>query len=90
MVPMEYDCEDENDDDLNRLHPRIYFKIYPLVKKHCDIMEKEKGKDYCPCEKELDDACKEIYERIKSHLDDDDDDYCRQRRYRRRNAIGIL
>lgn len=49
MVPMEYDCEDENDDDLNRLHPRIYFKIYPLVKKHCDIMEKEKGKDYCPC-----------------------------------------
>lgn len=97
MMPMGYGCDHvsetkENDDDLKCLYPRIYFKVYPLVKRHCDMMEREKGKDYCPCEKEIADACKEIYKRIKHELDDDDDDddYTRQRRYRRRHAINDL
>ncbi|APF26139.1 hypothetical protein NPD7_2663 [Clostridium sporogenes] len=96
MMPMGYGCDHvsetkENDDDLKCLYPRIYFKVYPLVKRHCDMMEREKDKDYCPCEKEIADACKEIYKRIKHELDDDDDDdYTRQRRYRRRHAINDL
>ncbi|EDU38249.1 hypothetical protein CLOSPO_01110 [Clostridium sporogenes ATCC 15579] len=95
MMPMGYGCDHvnetkENDDDLKCLYPRIYFKVYPLVKRHCDMMEREKGKNYCPCEKEMADACKEIYKRIKHELDDDDDDYTRQRRYRRRHAINDL
>ncbi|WP_251861241.1 hypothetical protein [Clostridium sp. Marseille-Q2269] len=82
-------CTVDHDEDLKRLLPRIYFKIYPVVIHHCDLMEREKGKDYCPSEKELDSTCKEIYKKIKSQLDDDDDDCdcTRQRRYRRRHAV---
>ncbi|MCW6086125.1 MULTISPECIES: hypothetical protein [Clostridium] len=95
MAPMGYGYDHvsetkENDDDLNCLYPKIYFKVYPLVKRHCDMMEREKGKDYCPCEKEVDEACKEIYKRIKPELDEDEDDYSRQRRYRRRHAVNDL
>ncbi len=37
MMPMGYGCDHvsetkENDDDLKCLYPRIYFKVYPLVK----------------------------------------------------------
>lgn len=99
MTPMQYDHTSnikENDDDLKSLYPKICFRIYPLVKQHCDIMEKEKGENHCPSKKEVDIACKKIYEKIKPQLDDDDDDKdcSRQRRYRRRHAVrdiaGIL
>ncbi|KEJ03390.1 hypothetical protein N494_02265 [Clostridium botulinum A2B7 92] len=93
MLPMEYDHEDktkENKDNLKSLYPKIYFKIFPLVKERCEIMKREKGKEYCPSEKEVDTVCKEIYKRIKPELDDDEDDYTRQRRYRRRHAINDL
>ncbi|PIH04756.1 hypothetical protein [Clostridium combesii] len=93
MLPMEYGHENktkENEANLKRLYPKIYFKIFPLVKEHCEIMKNEKGKDYCPSEKEVDTVCKEIYKRIKPELDDDEDDYTRQRRYRRRHAINDL
>ncbi|APH14920.1 hypothetical protein NPD5_1655 [Clostridium sporogenes] len=93
MVPMRCCYENkikENEDNLKSLYPKIYFKIYPLVKEHCEIMKKEKGKEYCPSEKEVDTVCKEIYKRIKPELDDDEDDYTRQRRYRRRHAINDL
>ncbi len=101
MIPIQSNSESkhkpqENDEDLKALYPKIYFRIYPLVKQHCDMMEKEKGQHHCPSKKEVDIACKKIYEKIKPQLDDDDDDKdcSRQRRYRRRHAVrdiaGIL
>lgn len=90
--PTEYRCKDE-DEDLKCLYPKIYFKTYPLIQNYCNILEKEKGKDYCPCQKEMDYACKEIYEKIKPQLDNENniDDHCRQpHRYRRRHAVRDL
>ncbi|OOO62419.1 hypothetical protein [Clostridium tepidum] len=99
MIPIKHNYLNNikgNDEDLKNLYPKIYFKIYPLVKEHCDIIEKEKGENHCPSKKEVDTVCKKIYEKIKPQLDDDDEykDFYRQHRYRRRHAvrdiIGIL
>ncbi|EJO5349237.1 hypothetical protein NRP93_003403 [Clostridium botulinum] len=92
MMPMGYgymnnNNVEENDDDLKNLYPKMYFKMYPLVKQYCDMMEEKNGEDYCPSEKEMNSTCKEIYEKIKPELDDDENDYTRQRRYRRRHAV---
>lgn len=56
MIPIQSNSESkhkpqENDEDLKALYPKIYFRIYPLVKQHCDMMEKEKGQHHCPSKK---------------------------------------
>lgn len=87
--------EDE-DDDLKKLYPIIYTRMYPMVKKYGDIIEYKYGVMYCPTKNEMDRICKQICDKYEEYHKDDDDDYryydddygndddMRQRRRRRR------
>jgi len=64
---------DENDKDLKSMYPKIYTRIYPMVKHHCDMMESMHGTMYCPSKEEMDHICKEICDKYEEHHKDDDD-----------------
>jgi len=98
MYEMNMPEVEENDDDLKRMYPKLYIRIYPMVKQHCDMMEASHGAMYCPSKEEMDHICEEICDMHEEHHkdDDDDDDDCkdddmRQRRRRgRRRAVNDL
>ena len=75
-MPMFEEDDDDNEDneDLIRMYPKIYVRINPMVKHHCDIMESLHGTMYCPHKEEMDKICKEVYEKYEEHHKDDDDD----------------
>jgi hypothetical protein len=94
------DMEEEN---LKMMYPKIYVKLMPMVKHHCDKHEEMHGTTHCPKHEHIEDMCDKIYKKVESELDDecgddnDDDDNdndTRQRRYGRRRAIkdfiGVL
>lgn len=85
-------CNDNS--DLERMYPKIYHKVRPLIIMHCDDFERKHGCMCCPSHKELDDACDHIYKNIKKHLDkmhDKDHEKCyRQRGYDRRSSLNDL
>ncbi|MBU3144405.1 hypothetical protein [Clostridium sp. CF012] len=90
--------EDE-DGDLKMLYPKIYIRIYPMVKHHCDMMTSMYGTMYCPSKDELDHISKEICEKHEKYYRDyeeddnlaDDDEYTRQRRrFNRRHGSQDL
>jgi hypothetical protein len=85
---------EEEDGDLKMLYPKIYIRIYPTVKHHCDIMTSMYGTMYCPSKDEMDHICKEICDKYEEHYGDDEDDYdnyMRQRESRsRRNGVQNL
>jgi len=74
-MPMydEDDEYDEDDKDLKGMYPKIYMKIHPMVKHHCDMMESMHGTMYCPSKEEMDHMCKEICDKYEEHHKDDDD-----------------
>ncbi|WP_102401242.1 hypothetical protein [Haloimpatiens massiliensis] len=88
----------DDHEDLRRMYPRIYHKIYPMVIMHCDMMERKYGWMYTPSDKDLDEACENMYENIKDHLEEMDEeyehndhkDYNRKRHYGRRRALNDL
>lgn len=91
MEPM-MDMEEEQ---LKMMYPKVYIKIMPLVKHHCDKHEEEHGTTHCPSREDIEDMCDKIYKKIKDDLDeecgeDDDDDDMRVRRYGRRRAVRDL
>jgi len=66
-----------NDEDLKIMYPKVYIKIYPMVKHHFDMMVAKYGRMYCPSKDEMDHMCKDISDKYKKHhKDDDDDDDC--------------
>ena len=71
MMPM-YD--NEEDEDLKSMYPKIYMIIYPMVKKHCDMMESMYGAMYCPSRDEMDNMCKEVSDNYEKHYSDGDDE----------------
>lgn len=71
-MPM-YD-DDEEDEDLKSMYPKIYIIIYPMVKKHCDIMESMYGTMYCPSKDEMDNMCKEVSDNYEKHYRDGNDE----------------
>ena len=83
----------EDNEDLKKLYPKIYFSIYPMAAHHCDMMESRHGSMYCPSKVEMDRMCKEICDKHEEHHkhDDDDDfkdnDMRQNRRYGRRRGI---
>jgi hypothetical protein len=98
-VPMLDEEDDDNDNDLKRLYPKIYIRIYPMVKHHCDMMEAMHGTMYCPSKEELDHISEEMCDMYEEHHKDDhddDDDDCKDddkrqgRRHGRRRAIDDL
>jgi hypothetical protein len=90
---------EEEDEDLKRLYPKIYIRIYPMVKHHCDMMEAMHGTMYCPSKEELDHISEEMCDMYEEHHKDDhddDDDDCKDddkrqgRRHGRRRANDDL
>jgi hypothetical protein len=74
MVGSEELMEDEEDRDLEKLYPKVYFRVMPLIRHHCDEMEWKHGIMYCPHKDELKKIAEEICERLEDECDDDDDD----------------
>ena len=72
MMPMYDDEDDEEDEDLKSMYPKIYIMIYPMVKKHCDMMESMYGTMYCPSKDEMDNMCKEVSDNYEKHYRDGD------------------
>lgn len=91
-----------DDDDLKNMYPKIYIRIYPMVKQHCDMMVARYGTMYCPCKDEMDYICNKVcdnYEKYYSddedhehheHHEDRNDDDMRQGRRFSRGGIGDL
>jgi len=65
---------EENDEDLKNMYPKIYIRIYPMVKHHCDMMMSCYGPMYCPSNDEMDHMCKEVCDRYEKYYKDDEDD----------------
>jgi len=65
---------DENDEDLKNMYPKIYIRIYPMVKHHCDMMISCYGPMYCPGNDEMDHMCKEVCDKYEKYYKDDEDD----------------
>ncbi|MBU3146269.1 hypothetical protein [Clostridium sp. CF012] len=74
-MPMydEDDEYDEDDKDLKSMYPKIYMRIHPMVKHHCDMLESIHGTMYCPSKEEMDHMCKEICDKYEEKHKDDDD-----------------
>lgn len=88
-----------SDEDLKCMYPKIYIRIYPMVKYHCDMMESKYGAMYCPDKNEMNHICKEVCDKYEEHYRDDydednrndDSEEMRQRRRRfSRRGIGDL
>lgn len=106
MPDYDEDDDDDDDDDLKKLYPKIYKRIYPIVKHHCDMIEARNGTMYCPSKDEMDRISMEIYDKCEDYyrddygtedfngVDFDVDEDMRQRRRRRRRirrpAVGDL
>jgi len=74
MPMMDMPMFDENDEDLKNMYPKIYIRIYPMVKQHCDMMMSWYGPMYCPSNDEMDHMCKEVCDRYEKYYRDDEDD----------------
>lgn len=74
-MPMydEDDEYDEDDKDLKSMYPKIYMKINPMVKHHCNMLESIHGTMYSPSKEEMDHMCKEICDKYEEHHKDEDD-----------------
>ena len=96
QMPMFY----EDDSDLKNMYPKIYNRIYPMIKQHCEMMVSRYGTMYCPGKDEMDYICNEVCDRYEKYYKDDedhehhehrnDDDDMRQGRRFSRRGIGDL
>jgi hypothetical protein len=60
--------EEDEDRDLEKLYPQIYFKVMPLVMHHCGHLESKYGVMYCPTKRELSDISDDIYNRLNEGM----------------------
>lgn len=89
---------DMEEEHLKMMYPRIYVRIMPLVKLHCDKYEEVHGTMSCPRHEHIEDMCDKIYKKIQRDFDeeyrDDDNDDMLVRQPRRRHfgkdLINIL
>lgn len=86
--------EHDEDEELKKMYPKIYYKMYPMIKSHCDMMEAKHGKMYCPKKDEIDRICEDICDKCEKCDNDDDDkdddDMKRRSHYGRRPFIRDL
>lgn len=102
MMPMQYEMmpmmEDENDEELERMYPKTYYMIMPVVNHHCDMMFMKHGMHHRPSREEVEEMVESIYKDMRddfNDMEDDEssDDEMRQYRPRRRflrDLIGVL
>ncbi|HEY8805870.1 MAG TPA: hypothetical protein VIM42_12350 [Clostridium sp.] len=70
---------EDDDEDLKSMYPKVYIRLYPMVKHHYDMIVAKYGRMYCPSKDEMDHMCKDICDKYKEHhkdRDEDDDDDC--------------
>jgi len=89
--------DDDDDEDLRSMYPKIYIRIYPMVKQHCDMLVARYGTMYCPGKDEMDYICNKVCDNYEKYYSDDedhehrnDDDDMRQGRRFSRGGIGDL
>ena len=91
MPMMNMPMYEENDEDLKSMYPKVYIRMYPMVKHHCDKMVAKYGIMYCPSKDEMHHMCKDIADKYKEHhKDDDDDDDCNDEGMRVFGGGGVL
>ena len=79
-----------NDEDLKSMYPKVYIRIYPIVKYHYDMIVAKHGRLYCPTVDEMDHMCKDICDKYKEHYKDEDyDDDCNDDGMRRFGGGGL-
>src|SRR5690348_1750814 len=70
--------EEEDEQDLAMLYPRLYHTLMPFIKYHGDQMEVRYGTMYCPTRDELRKITDDIYDRIEKNMNvveyDDEDE----------------
>lgn len=66
--------EEEDEQDLAMLYPRLYYRVMPLVKYHGYQMELRYGAMYCPTIDELRNITDDIYDRIEKDMNVDEHD----------------
>jgi hypothetical protein len=66
--------EEEDEQDLAMLYPRLYNRVMPLIKYHGDQMELRYGTMYCPTRDELGNITDDIYDRIERDMNIDEYD----------------
>lgn len=83
--------EDEDDSDLERMYPKSYFIIMPMVRHHCDMMHMKHGMDHRPDKEEVERMVEDIYKEAKDSFHDMEDDESsddEMRQYRPRRRFG--
>jgi hypothetical protein len=58
---------EEDNEDLIVMYPKVYIRMYPIVKHQHNMIVAKHGKMYCPTEDEMDCMCKEICDKYKEH-----------------------
>ncbi|WP_143315393.1 hypothetical protein [Clostridium sp. HBUAS56017] len=66
--------EEEDEEDLEMLYPRLYNRVMPLVKYHGDQMEQRYGTMYCPTKDQLGKITDDIYDKIEKDMNVDEYD----------------
>ena len=60
--------EEEDEQDLAMLYPRLYHRVMPLVKYQGDQIELRYGTMYCPTKDELGNITDDIYDMIEKNM----------------------
>ncbi|OOM78369.1 hypothetical protein CLPUN_19780 [Clostridium puniceum] len=66
--------EEEDEQDLAMLYPRLYHRVMPLVKYQGDQIELRYGTMYCPTKDELGNITDDIYDMIEKNMNVDEYD----------------
>lgn len=59
------------EDQLERMYPKIYYMINPVIIRQCDIMEEAYGPDYTPTREELERMIDHIMYDVESRLSEE-------------------
>jgi len=59
------------EEELERMYPRIYYIINPVIIRQCDVMEEVYGPDYVPAREELERMIDHIMYDVESRLQED-------------------
>lgn len=54
---------------LERMYPRIYHVIYPVVVRHCDMMDMTYGQSHIPTHEEVERMIDDIYVKVETDVD---------------------
>lgn len=74
MPMMKMPAFEEDDEKVKKLYPKSYKRMYPIVKRHCDMLVARYGTMYCPSKEEMDDITEDIYDKCEDYYRDDYDD----------------